>query len=176
MPIRKATWDDLKQINGLYDQAKAFLRAQGLDQWQDGYPNRDTARADIAANNCFVFEEDYRLLGTACLAFGREPTYETIYQGQWLCDPPIYGFLHRIAVTAEARGKGVAPQFFALLKDQANEKGITVIRGDTHRGNLPMQRVMEKSGLEYRGIIYLENGDERLAYEGILDTHPRSRT
>ena len=31
-----------------------------------------------------------------------------------------------------------------------------------------MQRVMEKNGLSHRGIIYLEDGGERLAFEKVL--------
>ena len=31
-----------------------------------------------------------------------------------------------------------------------------------------MQRVMEKNGLTYRGVIYLEDGSQRLAFEKLL--------
>ena len=31
-----------------------------------------------------------------------------------------------------------------------------------------MQRVMEKNGLSCRGVIYLEDGGERLAFEKLL--------
>ncbi len=46
---------------------------------------------------------------------------------------------------------------------------MKIIRGDTHRLNLPMQRVMAKNGLELRGVIHVEDGSERLAYECILE-------
>ena len=45
---------------------------------------------------------------------------------------------------------------------------LLCLRGDTHRGNKIMQRVLEKNGLVYRGIIYLEDGGERLAFEKLL--------
>lgn len=45
---------------------------------------------------------------------------------------------------------------------------MTVLRADTHRDNLPMQRVLEKAGFSLRGVIYVEDGSERLAYELIL--------
>ena len=41
------------------------------------------------------------------------------------------------------------------------------LRIDTHRDNIPMQKVLKRNGFEYCGIIYLENGDERLAYQKI---------
>ena len=41
----------------------------------------------------------------------------------------------------------------------------TNIRIDTHRDNRIMQHNIEKHGFTYCGIIYLANGDERLAYQ-----------
>jgi hypothetical protein len=42
------------------------------------------------------------------------------------------------------------------------------IRIDTHRDNKIMQHNILKEGFSYCGIIYLESGDERLAYQKIL--------
>ena len=39
------------------------------------------------------------------------------------------------------------------------------IRIDTHKDNRIMQHNIEKHGFTYCGIIYLANGDERLAYQ-----------
>ena len=112
--------------------------------------------------------EGGRVVGFACLAFGVEPTYGVIEQGRWLGQGE-YGFLHRVAVDPAAKGRGAAGLFFDELKRQARERGVKIIRGDTHRDNLPMQRVMAKNGLELRGVIHVEDGTERLAYECILE-------
>ena len=45
---------------------------------------------------------------------------------------------------------------------------MQAVRGDTHRDNQPMQRVMAKAGLAYRGVITLTDGSERLAFEALL--------
>ena len=39
------------------------------------------------------------------------------------------------------------------------------LRIDTHRDNHIMQHCIRKAGFQYCGIIYLANGDERLAYQ-----------
>ena len=39
------------------------------------------------------------------------------------------------------------------------------IRIDTHKDNAIMRHCLESYGFRYCGIIYLENGDERLAYQ-----------
>ncbi len=167
MKIRKTEERDLPAIQKLYDDARAALKAQGVDQWQTGdYPSAEDARLDMEHGVGYVLEDNGEILAVACLAFGREPTYAVIRQGCWGSDPEEYGFLHRIAVAPKAKGKGAAGKMFDELKRQARERGVTVIRGDTHRDNLPMQRVMAKNGLAFRGIIQVEDGSERLAFEG----------
>lgn len=168
MELRLAVKEDVPEIARLYDLARESLRAAGIQQWQDGYPNGQDALRDIEAGHGYVLTEDGRVAGFACLAFGVEHTYDVIENGRWLGQGE-YGFLHRVAVDPELKGRGAAGRFFDELKRQARERGVKVIRGDTHRDNLPMQKVMAKNGLELRGVIHVEDGTERLAYECILE-------
>ena len=39
----------------------------------------------------------------------------------------------------------------------------------THRDNRIMQHLLDKNGFTYCGIIYLDDGTERLAYQNSLD-------
>lgn len=164
---RLAQEGDLPAIGLLFAQARQALAAAGVDQWQDGYPNEDDARRDMEAGTGYVIEEDGQVLAYACLSFGHEPTYDEI-QGRWLGEG-AYGFLHRAAVAPAAKGRGLAVELFEELKRQAGERGVGIIRGDTHRDNQAMQRVMAKAGLAYRGIIRVEDGSERLAFEALLE-------
>lgn len=168
MELRPAVKEDVPAIAGLYDMARAALREAGVPQWQDGYPNGDDALRDIEAGHGYVLTENGQVAAFACLAFGAEPTYDVIEQGSWL-GRGEYGFLHRVAVDPGLKGRGAAGLFFDELKRQARARGVRIIRGDTHRLNLPMQRVMAKNGLELRGVIHVEDGSERLAYECILE-------
>ena len=159
MKLRKAALTDGDAVLALYREAQAFLAAQGIDQWQDGYPNQETFLADVGRGESWVLEEGGQVAATACLGLGREPTYDIIYEGAWGTEAPEYAFLHRIAVSGACKGKGVPSLFFQELERQARERGLPCLRGDTHRENKIMQRVMEKNGLSYRGVIYLEDGE-----------------
>lgn len=168
MAIRLTKTEDLPAIEELYSEAKAALRAMNINQWQTGdYPNALDADEDRKLGCGYVFEEDGEVLGVASITFGHEPTYDHI-DGAWAAEPEVYGFLHRIAIAGRAKGKGVAGLFFDELKRQAKERNIAVLRADTHEKNLPMQRVLQKAGFEYRGIIMVEDGSPRYAYELIL--------
>ena len=115
MKLRKAALTDGDAVLALYREAQAFLAAQGIDQWQDGYPNRETFLADVGRGESWVLEEGGQVAATACLGLGREPTYDIIYEGAWGTEAPEYAFLHRIAVSGACKGKGVPSLFFQEL-------------------------------------------------------------
>jgi RimJ/RimL family protein N-acetyltransferase len=56
------------------------------------------------------------------------------------------------------------------VADRARAMNRRSLRIDTHRGNVVMRRMLEKNGFRFCGVIYLENGDERVAYEKIVNT------
>ena len=50
----------------------------------------------------------------------------------------------------------------------AKAEGASSVRIDTHEDNIPMQNMIEKNGFKKCGIIYLLDGNKRLAYEKIV--------
>ena len=99
-----------------------------------------------------------RIRGVFYFVIGPDPTYSVIEDGGWLSDEP-YGTIHRIA------SDGSGGLFSAVLKFCRSRIGH--IRIDTHHDNRVMQHVVEKHGFSRRGIIFLANGDPRIAYEMI---------
>ena len=79
-----------------------------------------------------------------------------------------YAVIHRIAVSEKIKGKGTAAKIIKLIEEKCKEKNIKSIKIDTHKDNISMQRLLEKSGFKYCGIIYLEDGNERIAFEKII--------
>lgn len=53
------------------------------------------------------------------------------------------------------------------------EKGIHSIKVDTHEDNRSMQRFLQKNGFVYCGVIYLQDGSKRLAFEKLLTGNGR---
>ena len=58
MKIRNAELCDLPYLLEMLENAKASLRALGIDQWQNGYPNETTLREDIQNRICRVVIDD----------------------------------------------------------------------------------------------------------------------
>ena len=162
MKIRKSTTADIPVMQHIFAEAKAKMRASGnMLQWTDGYPSDDVLKADIQRGFSYVVTEaDGKVIATFVLAICDDPTYKIIYDGEWLDDQQPYGTIHRIASR-----EGVHGVMAEVLRWSFGQ--IANIRVDTHRDNLPMQHLLLKHGFTYCGIIYLLNGDERLAYQKI---------
>ena len=158
MEIRPAASGDLPEILAIYQSARAFMRETGNpDQWAGGYPPAALVEMDIRNGNCFVCTESEQLLGVFSYFTEPDPTYARIYEGAWLTEAP-YGTIHRVAV--KAHGRGVAGFCFRWCFAKCHH-----LRIDTHRDNLPMQKALGKNGFQKCGIIYLADGQPRIAFE-----------
>ena len=166
MEIRKAIKDDYIEAVRLLGCGRRNIAALGIDQWQNGDPSESDIENDIQNGNLYVADENGKLLGMCYIGF-YESDYDYIYWGNFL--EGEYVVIHRVAVDTESRGKGV---FTALVKNAekiAKENGKTQIRIDTHKGNSVMQKALKNNGFCRSGVIYLKNGDERVAFIKILD-------
>lgn len=149
---------DLPRILEIYDIAKAYMRENGNpNQWNGAYPDPVTLRADIEKQQLYVYKKNGRIHGVFMLLLEEEPTYTYIENGSWREETP-YGTIHRLAGDGEVKG------LFAKCVAFCEGK-VKYLRADTHFDNHTMQHLLEKNGFERRGIIYLKNGDPRIAYQ-----------
>lgn len=149
---------DLPRILKIYDIAKAYMCANGNpNQWNGAYPDPETLRTDIEKQRLYVYKKDGHIHGVFMLLLEEEPTYAYIEDGSWREEIP-YGTIHRLAGDGGVRG------LFAKCVAFCESK-VKYLRADTHFDNHTMQHLLEKNGFERRGIIYLKNGDPRIAYQ-----------
>ena len=163
MKIRLANNNDIDTIEKIYADARAFMRESGNShQWSGIYPSRENIVSDINESCLHLCCENDSILGVFYFRIGEDVTYKTIYDGKWLNEDD-YAVIHRIAVSSESRGKGVASFCFEYALNR-----FPNIKIDTHSDNIPMQKSLIKNGFTYCGIIHLLNGDERIAYQKAL--------
>ncbi len=161
--IRKAVAADIPEILQVMEAARSIMRASGnMHQWADGYPGEEILRQDMENEGGYVVVEDERVVAYFAFLPSPEPTYDRIVEGQWLDDTLPYHVVHRIASypTVHHIFRDVMDFCFSVDGN---------IRIDTHRDNLIMQHNLVKHGFAYCGIIFLANGDERLAYQRLND-------
>lgn len=158
--IRPATPQDLDNIMSIIDEARQIMRENGnMTQWANGYPSREVIVNDMGNNAAFVCEQENEVVGYFSFLAGKnpEPNYNVIEGGEWLNSNP-YGVIHRLASGRKAKGIARAAFDFAFTK-------TGTIRVDTHHDNVPMQNFLKKNGYEYCGVIYVNDGTPRDAFQ-----------
>lgn len=168
MQFRKATTEDIDSIMQIFDGARKRMALLDIDQWQDGYPQRELIVSDIGRGESYVGISDSKIVATVMLTDCGEPDYAKIYDGGWL-NGDGYLTIHRIALDSSVCGTGAAGEVMRFAEKTAEGFNLNNIRVDTHEGNLPMRRNLEKNGYRYCGVIYLSTGAKRVAYQKILE-------
>ena len=158
MEIRKTQIDDLDIVMGIYESARSFMSQNGNpDQWGNNYPPTDLIKNDISDGNSYVCLDNGRIVCVFAYIEGIDPTYVEIYEGTWLNDEP-YGVVHRIASSGAVKGTASYCLNWSLEKCRN-------LKIDTHEDNKVMQNLLSKNGFTRCGIIYLENGSKRIAFQ-----------
>ncbi len=166
MEFTKATKKDLDKVMQIIADARTRIGKLGIDQWQYGYPTRDIVREDIELERFYVGKEGGDILSVFVVIRDGEPTYDVIYNGEWLTgDSRNYVAVHRIAVSGDAVRRGIASQTLGFVASVAIKEGFDSIRIDTHEGNTPMRGMLERNGFVHCGTVYLTGGEKRVAYE-----------
>jgi ribosomal protein S18 acetylase RimI-like enzyme len=167
MEFRKAVEVDVNSIMNIIKQAQDYFKEQGINQWQNNYPNVETVKNDISNKDGYVLVKDNMVVGTVTVIFGEEKNYKSIYDGKWMSNHK-YAVIHRIAVDSNNKGLGLSSVILKNIEEICLNMGVHSIRVDTHKENMSMLKLLEKNGFQYCGIIYLEDNSERIAFEKIL--------
>lgn len=163
--FRKAKPEDAAAVWEILQQAIRRRKEDGSTQWQGGYPNADTVKNDIEKGYCHVLCHGNEIIASAALIFNDEPTYAEI-DGAWLTHGDFL-VVHRVAVSDQVAGKGIATKFFRRMEDFAKENGVFSIKVDTNHDNQAMLRILDKLNYTYCGVIQVYDGP-RKAFEKLL--------
>ena len=151
--------DDLDAVMGIYDKARSFMRQNNnMQQWINGYPQKEIIIEDIKLKRSYLIKKNNTILAVFTFINGDDETYHYI-EGKWLNDEK-YGVIHRIGSAQIEKG---------MLKTAIEYcfQYVDNMRIDTHKDNLVMQHLLEKLGFSKCGVIYLKDGNPRLAYQKV---------
>ncbi len=159
LKIRDAAMEELAQIMKIYACAQEYMIKNGNPtQWGHSYPSAALVRSDIEKKICKVVYDEQGVHGVFALLADGEPDYDNI-EGQWLNNDP-YLTIHRVAGDGQVHGV-----FRCIVEFCSRISGN--IRIDTHADNLTMQKLIEKNGFTRCGVIYVEDGSPRFAYQRV---------
>ena len=151
------------KVLSIYEDGRLNLKEKGVNQWQNEGPSLESLLVDMKNNFSYVLVDGEKIVGTTAVTEGIDKTYLEI-EGAWL-NGEDYVTVHRFAVAQKQRGNGYGKKMFKEIEELAKSKEIKNIRVDTHKDNDSMKGLLESLDYKYCGIIRLENGDLRNAYQ-----------
>ena len=164
--FRPAGMADMGRIMEIIGQAKAQMKREGRDQWDENYPAERDISGDILSSSGYVLVSGELPVAYGAAVFSGEPAYSAI-RGKWLSDLD-YVVLHRLAVADEVKGRGVATVFMRKVEELAACRGIRSFKVDTRYDNIPMLKVFTRLGFSYCGEVRYGHGSclaERSGFE-----------
>lgn len=165
---RLARKEDVPQIVTIIEEAKEVLKKSGSPQWQEGSPNESMVYDDIDHHYGYVLVYYNQVVGYLAMKNQEDEDYKILSNWQQTSD---YVVIHRVAISSNYQGCGLANYFFSNILSIALSKGYSAVRIDTHRVNLTMQALLEKFDFVYREIVYVASDidGERFAYELVIE-------
>lgn len=163
--FRKATPTDAPHIWTILQNAILRRKADGSNQWQDGYPNPEIIQQDIEKGIGYVLTDRETIVGYSAVLINDEPEYNNL-QGEWLTHGDFVVF-HRVAIAEGYTGQNLSKKMIDFIEEFALKNNIHSLKADTNHDNFAMMKIFEKAGFVFCGIVHFR-GNPRRAYEKVL--------
>ncbi len=160
--------EEIDQIITLTKACGKHMRENGIDQWDEHYPDRISIENDVATKTIYCYRENAKIVGIVVLNELQDEEYTEI---DWLTDENSRNLVvHRLAVYPESQGQGIAQQLMTFAENFAQKNNYDSIRLDTFSQNPRNQRFYTKRGYTDLGSIYLKYKKEHpyFCYELLL--------
>lgn len=154
MPFPGVT-TDLPALLALKEACIARMRADGIEQWDEVYPDMAVFTRDLAAGTLHVLREGGGII--ACLTL--DTTHDPLWQGMaWSAAGEPAAAVHRLMVHPAAQGRGLAKQLMAHAESLARSQGFRAIHLDCFTANPAALALYERLGYRRTGTAQMRKG------------------
>ncbi|CAM3914722.1 GNAT family N-acetyltransferase [Cohnella lubricantis] len=167
MNIVKADLNDLDSLMRLYQAAMNHLIHNGIDQWDEEYPDRETLREDLEAGCLFgIVGGDSRYIGAIVMNEEEDTDYSAI---PWEDARGKVLYLHRLVVHPDRQGQGIGRTLLQFAEATAANNGYSSIRLDAYSANPIALNLYERYGYSRRGDVFFPKRERPFnCYEKLL--------
>lgn len=165
--IVPAKHSEISEILALTRACGAHLVAQGIQQWDENYPNKTAFTTDINRKELYVLKAQQRIIGTLVISTFMDAEYQDV---DWITPSQDNLYIHRLAVHPDQQGQGRARELMDWAYAFAKARKAPSIRLDTFSQNARNQRFYEARGYVKCGEIYFPRIKEYpfYCYERVL--------
>jgi ribosomal protein S18 acetylase RimI-like enzyme len=166
MIIRKANKEDLENIMKMYKSCVTGMLENGIDQWDDTYPNTEIISEDLNVGTYYVSEMDGAIIGGVNIDKNQDDTYLAL---DWEDKSDSFLVVHRLGVKEEFWNKKIGKDLMLFTEKLVIEKGLKSIRLDTYSGNPKAMEFYRRLGYIELGTIDLKpEKDKYYCFEKII--------
>ncbi|MPN16346.1 hypothetical protein SDC9_163685 [bioreactor metagenome] len=153
--LEKAGMADLDAIVQLFKAAVKALEANNIHQWDEIYPDRETLRGDILAEQMYAV----RLNGAITAVCVLNQDYSKEYDdGDWQYKDASFYVVHRLCVNPAFQNQGIGTKTMLLAEAMLREMGIETLRLDAFIPNAASNRMYQKLGYVKTGEVTWRKG------------------
>jgi ribosomal protein S18 acetylase RimI-like enzyme len=151
MRIVRAEHHHIEGAWELVDRCRRALDAQGIHQWDDVYPTRETIAADVSRGALYVLEDDDgRVVAGVTLDDRQSPEYASL---AWSGGEPAL-VVHRLCVDPRSQGRGYAHRLMEFAESHAARSGYASVRLDAYTANQRSVELYRRRGYREVGQVY----------------------
>ncbi|NER14299.1 GNAT family N-acetyltransferase [Leptobacterium flavescens] len=149
MNIRLASENDIERVLKVTRACNLHMRTNGIAQWTDDYPSRESFKLDVSRKELYVLESKNKVIGCIVISTYMDEVYKPV---RWLTPNKNNIYVHRLAVDPGEQGKGLAQKLMDYAENYARMNKFVSLRLDTFSQNPRNQKFYE-----VRGYKRLEN-------------------
>jgi GNAT superfamily N-acetyltransferase len=154
-PIRTAGPDDTATLLQLTRDCVGAMRAAGIEQWDEVYPDAAVIARDIVAGTLVVMDGDEGVV--ACITIDRnmDPLWKDL---DWNSEGDPAAVVHRLMVHPSQQGRGLAKQFMLHAEMTARRMDCRSIRLDSFLANPAAMALYARLGYRRSGTAMMRKG------------------
>ena len=155
----------MNEIDAIIQLTKAcgqHMRDNGIDQWDEDYPNHAVIERDLETKTLFAYREHNKIIGIVVLNETQDEEYKEM---NWsTSDNDRNLVVHRLAVLPHHQGRGIGRILMDFAEQWASTNNYDAIRLDTYSQNPRNQRFYRQRGYTELGAVFLQYKKEHPYY------------
>lgn len=158
--------EDIDGVMTLVAACIADMRAAGIEQWDDVYPDRQMMLQDARDRTLYLASFQSDLVGVLVVNGWQNPEYSEV---PWTISAARVAVVHRLMVDPRHQGKGIARKLMHFAETLARGLGCDVVRLDAFSMNPRALHLYQRLGYHDAGCVTFRKGVFR-CFEKALGT------
>lgn len=155
MIYSKADKTQIEEVFSVFSAAIQNMELQGIQQWDEIYPDKPTIADDIARKQMYISKINNQI--AVCFVLSEE--YDEEYKnGCWQYPDSRFCVIHRLCVNPKFQNKGIASKTMKYIENLCKSAGYDSIRLDCFTENPYSRRLYDKTGYSVVGYANWRKG------------------